>query len=261
MLSLALFIQLAAVSFLLTNRTLALPADLVEDTSAAVSNGPFRSPDGTCGGANAYTCAGTNFGPCCSLYNFCGNLSSHCLPSHGCQPQFGTCTTPSPVITPSLDGLCGHTTATTCSGGPWEGACCSSYGFCGFNSTFCLLSQGCQPAFGSCTQISPFGACGGTTNYVCTDSAFGPCCSEAGYCGSTPSYCGLRCQGQAGLCLAPSADGTCGWERGYTCLGSIFGECCSGSGWCGKSTAHCSVKAGCQEGSLSNPHLGVCSLP
>ncbi|KAG4436246.1 hypothetical protein IFR05_008265 [Cadophora sp. M221] len=75
-------IQLFIASLLLANRILALPADLVEDTSAIVSNGPFRSPDGTCGGTNAYTCAGTNFGLCCSSYNFCGNLTSHCLPSH-----------------------------------------------------------------------------------------------------------------------------------------------------------------------------------
>ncbi|PVH78196.1 carbohydrate-binding module family 18 protein [Cadophora sp. DSE1049] len=255
------YVPLVITILLLANHSFALPADLLEGTSSAISNGPLPSPDGTCGGQNAYTCTGTSYGPCCSSYNFCGNLTSHCLPSHGCQPKFGTCTTPSPTITPSLDGLCGTTTSTTCSGGPWEGSCCSSYGFCGFNSTFCLISQGCQSAFGKCTQISPFGTCGGNTNYICTDSAYGPCCSEAGYCGSTSAYCGLRCQGQAGLCLAPSEDGTCGWERGYTCLGSRFGACCSGSGWCGETMAHCSVKGGCQQGLLSNPHLGVCSEP
>jgi hypothetical protein len=216
------------------------------------------SPDGTCGGKTNYTCANSGIGNCCSSYGFCGSTTAFCLPSHGCQPSFGACSLP-PIngTTPSTDGICGG--SVTCSGGVFDGYCCSSYGFCGTTEEFCAIEAGCQPKFGKCTQVSPDGTCGGTTDNICTGSTFGICCSEAGWCGSTPEFCGLRCQGQAGLCLAPSVDGTCGWERGYTCLGSQYGECCSSSGWCGNTTEYCSIDKGCFTSGISNPYLGVCT--
>ncbi|KAF4830322.1 Lectin-C [Colletotrichum tropicale] len=47
------------------------------------------SPDGTCGGINAYTCTGGSFGNCCSQWGYCGNSDDHCL--NGCQSKFGDC--------------------------------------------------------------------------------------------------------------------------------------------------------------------------
>lgn len=71
-------IPLAIIALMIGNPVFALPADLVEETSATISNGPIRSPDGTCGGENAYTCTGTNYGPCCSSYNFVGFILCCC---------------------------------------------------------------------------------------------------------------------------------------------------------------------------------------
>ncbi|KAL1301457.1 hypothetical protein AAFC00_005707 [Neodothiora populina] len=36
------------------------------------------SPDGTCGTYNGYTCAGSIFGSCCSIYGYCGDTSEYC---------------------------------------------------------------------------------------------------------------------------------------------------------------------------------------
>src|SRR6187402_2145872 len=104
-----------ATSFLvLATSILAFPADATSDASLDL----IPSPDGTCGPNTTYTCLHSTTGPCCSSYNFCGNTTSHCLPSHGCQASFGYCTAPGPaIITPSLDGVCGY--PVTCAGGPF----------------------------------------------------------------------------------------------------------------------------------------------
>ncbi|KAI0123660.1 muramidase [Xylariales sp. AK1849] len=54
------------------------------------SSGDVVSPDGTCGGTDAYTCAGSQFGTCCSSSGYCGSTSDYC--DTGCQDSFGTCT-------------------------------------------------------------------------------------------------------------------------------------------------------------------------
>ena len=104
------------------------------------------------------------------------------------------------------------------------------------------------------TKISHNGRCGvgfGT----CQGSSYGNCCSQYGYCGSTPAYCSVGCQSGFGSCSSsrpsssrpctsshpspsPSApankvskDGTCGGAKGYTCLSSAFGNCCSQYGY------------------------------
>lgn len=48
-----------------------------------------KSIDGTCG--NGVTCAGTDFGACCSVFGWCGDSYDHCSPENGCQPEWGTC--------------------------------------------------------------------------------------------------------------------------------------------------------------------------
>ncbi|KAH3917922.1 hypothetical protein HBI56_178700 [Parastagonospora nodorum] len=48
------------------------------------------STDGTCSGANGFTCQKSTFGNCCSQYGWCGKTTDHC--GTGCQKGFGTCT-------------------------------------------------------------------------------------------------------------------------------------------------------------------------
>jgi peptidoglycan/xylan/chitin deacetylase (PgdA/CDA1 family) len=93
--------------------------------------------------------------------------------------------------------------------------CCSSYGFCGTNTTFC--GTGCQSNYGQCGNnaaptynvTGPFpqdivtGRCGPINNgsnilfYSCSP---GQCCSAFGFCGSAISYCSAGCQTQFGAC-------------------------------------------------------------
>ncbi|KAF2157447.1 carbohydrate-binding module family 18 protein [Myriangium duriaei CBS 260.36] len=47
------------------------------------------TPDGSCGGANGYTCIGAFSGSCCSGFGFCGSGEGYC--DAGCQPAYGTC--------------------------------------------------------------------------------------------------------------------------------------------------------------------------
>ncbi|KAL8887734.1 MAG: hypothetical protein Q9215_004736 [Flavoplaca cf. flavocitrina] len=53
----------------------------------------------------------------------------------------------------SPDNSCGGQNEYTCLGSG-EGNCCSSYGFCGSNSTYCE-DPGCQPEFGTCGATLP----------------------------------------------------------------------------------------------------------
>ncbi|KAI4743487.1 glycoside hydrolase [Aureobasidium sp. EXF-12298] len=50
------------------------------------------SKDGTCGGYNGYTCAGSAFGSCCSQYGYCGSSADYCSTAN-CAPKFGKCGT------------------------------------------------------------------------------------------------------------------------------------------------------------------------
>ncbi|TLS31129.1 hypothetical protein PpBr36_02195 [Pyricularia pennisetigena] len=57
-------------------------------TSSATPSSTVKiSPDGSCGGADGYTCPGTQ---CCSKRGWCGSVGdAYC--GVGCQPAFGTC--------------------------------------------------------------------------------------------------------------------------------------------------------------------------
>ncbi|KAK1843988.1 agglutinin Isolectin 1 [Colletotrichum chrysophilum] len=183
------------------------------------------SPDGTCGGINAYTCTGGSFGNCCSQWGYCGNSDDHCL--NGCQSKFGDCSS----ITVggksvSQDGTCGGTAGFTCQGSSF-GDCCSQWGYCGSSSDHC--AAGCQSSFGTCSassgggattsaakpastgsKTSPDNSCGGSNGYTCPS---GTCCSKNGYCGTSSDFCGFGCQtsfspGTCSACPAPACAGT-----------------------------------------------------
>ncbi|CCF41523.1 lectin, partial [Colletotrichum higginsianum] len=150
-----------------------------------VTSGKKITPDGSCGGSNAYTCTGGTFGNCCSRYGFCGNTDEHCL--NGCNSQFGDCSSISVGGVPaSLDGSCGGSKGTTCQGTSY-GNCCSQWGYCGSSADHC--GTGCQSSFGTCSggsgattsaakpsassgsgggsKLSPDGSCAGTNGYIC----------------------------------------------------------------------------------------------
>ncbi|TVY56649.1 Chitotriosidase-1 [Lachnellula suecica] len=187
-----------------------------------------------------------------------------------------------PLMTISTDGTCGK--GKSCFGSPF-GDCCSSNGWCGSKVDYCSARKGCQDAFGVCaedhkgfnppsstvtgspapsaTAPSTDGHCGNGKG--CERSIWGDCCSQYGFCGSTPDYCSKEkgCQKAFGLCegdkpssstssvpvskptpLLVSADATCG--NGKTCKGSEHGNCCSKHGWCGSTADYCSEDKECQ---------------
>ena len=95
-------------------------------TCDAPVTGPSVSPDGTCGDTNAYTCAGSSFGDCCSTSGYCGSADAYCTAAT-CQIAFGTCDAPvtGPIVSP--DSSCGGTNGYICTGSVF-GDCCSAYG-------------------------------------------------------------------------------------------------------------------------------------
>lgn len=108
-------------------------------------------------------------------------------------------------------------------------------------------------------NVSTDGACNGNGK-TCANSAFGNCCSQYGWCGSTADHCGTGCNPSFGTCTggngggnspAVSTDGTCGTQGGKTCLNSGFGNCCSQYGWCGSTGDHCGTGCNSQFGSCN----------
>ncbi|KAF2173922.1 carbohydrate-binding module family 18 protein [Zasmidium cellare ATCC 36951] len=50
------------------------------------------SEDGRCGGSSGFTCTGSKFGRCCSIYGWCGKSDDYC--GDPCDPLSGTCYDP-----------------------------------------------------------------------------------------------------------------------------------------------------------------------
>ncbi|KAH7130693.1 hypothetical protein B0J11DRAFT_259352 [Dendryphion nanum] len=109
----------------------------------------------------------------------------------------------------STDGTCAGTNGFTCNNSGF-GNCCSQYGWCGSTTGHC--GTGCNGAFGTCSggggttpppatkPVSTDGNCAGTKQQTCQGSAFGNCCSQYGWCGTTAGHCGGGCQGAFGTC-------------------------------------------------------------
>ncbi|KAF2741662.1 carbohydrate-binding module family 18 protein, partial [Sporormia fimetaria CBS 119925] len=186
------------------------------------------SRTGLCGAANGrLLCTGSSYGKCCSQYGWCGNSPGHC--GTGCDPAYGSCTSSAPAQPQKVsnDGFCGGNKGYTCQGSVF-GNCCSTHGYCGSTQAYC--GTGCKPAFGTCSndlpsiattlqtstpsapvaapssdvRVSTNARCGNlygaTGGFTCMGSAFGDCCSEYSYCGSTSAYCGKGCQSAFGNC-------------------------------------------------------------
>lgn len=63
-----------------------------------------------------------------------------------------------------------------------------------------LLAAGLFSGTALAATISKDATCGGSKGQTCLNSAFGNCCSSAGWCGSTTAYCGTGCQAGFGNC-------------------------------------------------------------
>jgi len=257
-----------------------------------------ESNDGRCG-KDKGRCPNNQ---CCSQYGYCGTTTDHC--NTGCQSEFGKCnsngttttvtktttikTTTTTKITTSqtsttlisTDGRCGQD-----KGRCPNNQCCSRYGYCGTDDTYC--NAGCQPEFGKCnsttntavvttttvststpTQASS-GRCGADFGKTCPN---GQCCSKYGYCGTSEKHCGTGCQTDFGKCnigdtvqtatidtdpitvtittTATSIDSTTG-KCGADFGNCPDGQCCSKYGYCGDTDSYCG--SGCQ------PAFGICN--
>eukprot|EP00474_Spongospora_subterranea_P005876 CRZ06334.1 hypothetical protein [Spongospora subterranea] len=212
---------------------------------------------GQCAGTTPTTAApkcGPNFGSCttgcCSKFGYCGTSDEFC--SAGCQSKYGQCTggitPPTAAPTTMLNPKCGGTDGSC----PFS-LCCSKYGYCGADPSFC--GAGCQSQFGSCTNIVPETSGRTTASSPASTAAkkCGPtdgkcatgCCSQFGYCGTTDEFCAAGCQSQFGQCrisppitTAPGAPEQCGPTVGKRCSNS---NCCSRYGYCGTSDDHCNA--------------------
>lgn len=101
--------------------------------------------NGTCGPSwDDLTCDNPSFGPCCSVYGYCGSGPDFCGPgncySGKCDPDIGG---------PSINGECGPLFAgnKTCVGTQF-GKCCSINGYCGSTDDYC---RGSACYSGACT--------------------------------------------------------------------------------------------------------------
>jgi hypothetical protein len=73
---------------------------------------------------------------------------------------------------------------------PDTDACCSQYGFCGSNDTFCLTSAGCQTSYSN-------------TRTSCTAPRSGTTISVDGTCGTTGAgKVGYRCPTTGATCCS-----------------------------------------------------------
>ncbi|CAL3967877.1 unnamed protein product [Diplocarpon coronariae] len=191
----------------------------------------------------------------------------------------------------STDGSCGPAHGNTIcdpNSKAYVGGCCSQYGWCGNSADYCGTGciSGCSqpptPSPVSNTAPRGDGQCGAKYGGATCDSmgAYGGCCSQYGFCGTTDGHC-LVANGCQNGCknddaasattsgepvidpvktsMAPEStatarvttDGTCGSSNGNTiCAGSDYGNCCSMYGFCGSTSAHCG--AGCQSGKCLN---------
>ncbi|KAK2793953.1 hypothetical protein FQN52_000285 [Onygenales sp. PD_12] len=107
--------------------------------------------------------------------------------------------------------------------------------------------------------ISEDGKCG--PDVACAGSGFGECCSNSGFCGTGPQWCG------PGNCMSGACDedrsgislnGTCGplFAGNRTCQGSKFGNCCSTSGFCGTGPEWCGI-GNCYSGACDTRSGGI----
>jgi Chitin recognition protein len=207
------------------------------------------TPNGRCGASNNdTTCTGSTVGTCCSQYGFCGNETANC--STGCQALYsasGACYGSLPI---STDGACGSSVNETCQGA-LSGNCCSAYGYCGANSTYCGV--GCQPEYGVCgssasssSSINLLSSFPASTFMISSSSVLtvsSPIIYSwipgSSFTDISSSSLSTAVSTSTHSTYPPSQSGECGPSYNQTCLGSIFGDCCSLFGFCGTGSQYC----------------------
>ncbi|KAH6636567.1 hypothetical protein F5144DRAFT_184649 [Chaetomium tenue] len=189
-------------------------------TRTTISVAPTRtgaSIDGSCG--NGVTCAGTEFGSCCSVFGYCGVGDDFCSVDRGCQPNWGTCggdgTVPSSSVKPTSSAKPPTSTAKP----PTSTAKPTT-------SSVKPPTSSAKPPTSSAKPTS-FSTKTTTTK-------------------STPATSTTPKPTQTGLAI--STDGRCGPEVKQTCTGSGLGNCCSPAGKCSSNIISCLAILGCQEG-------------
>ena len=176
---------------------------------------------------------------CCSKFGYCGSGSAYCSASSRANRT--------PTRKPQ-SGRRDLATA-TCGGGSVgngvcpNGLCCSKWGFCGSDASYC--SQ-------SCGQ-------GSIGNGKCADSSL--CCSKHGYCGRGSEYCGTtsasnrmptrkpikrpttRPASPVRVTAQDSSRGSCGGGKVGNGKCPNSGLCCSKWGYCGIGSEFCGSTA------------------
>ncbi|KAK6099998.1 hypothetical protein MT418_001369 [Batrachochytrium dendrobatidis] len=138
--------------------------------------------DGQCGEGSGTRCPGKT---CCSKYGFCGESSGHC--GNGCQKDYGICwdgdKPPKSSAQPKAKLSAPVQPPAAKSPAPAQ-------------------PKAPAPAPKADYPIGADGQCGEGSGTRCPDRT---CCSGKGFCGKTPSHCGVDCQKSYGSCLTPEA--------------------------------------------------------
>ncbi|KAK3996115.1 hypothetical protein QBC44DRAFT_232672 [Cladorrhinum sp. PSN332] len=170
----------------------------------------------------------------------------------------------------SADGTCGN--GITCLGQTRFGTCCSTFGFCGVGDDYCIVSNGCQPAWGRCDGVTVTSSSANTrstippSSSVNTRSTIPPSSSSVNTRSTIPPTTSstrttvntrstIRTSTSTTTSAKPtetglqiSTEGDCGPEYKQTCTDSRFGTCCGPSGRCSSNTIACLAILGCQVG-------------
>eukprot|EP00833_Pecoramyces_ruminatium_P002194 jgi/Orpsp1_1/1176226/evm.model.c7180000056867.1 len=136
-------------------------------------------------------------GQCCSQYGYCGSETSHC--GIGCQPAYGICSAETiKTITKISTTTIKIKTSTKANDIKTKTKTKSSTVAVNIkNSTkTSSIKSKTKTKNSTTTKISTDGTCGKTKGR-CPNNE---CCSQYGYCGSTPEYCSNGCQKNYGLC-------------------------------------------------------------
>lgn len=159
--------------------------------------GQTGTTDGTCG--NNKSCLGWTYGQCCSQYGFCGSGDTYCSPIAGCQAAYGVCEGSSPTTTP---GPPSTTSTSTSSSSSSSATITTTSGTTSTSSTSSSATASPTATLPPGQSTTTDGTCG--NNKSCIGWAYGQCCSQWGYCGSSDTYCSpiSSCQPNYGICDA-----------------------------------------------------------
>lgn len=108
-----------------------------------------------------------------------------------------------------------------------NGACCGTVGYCGYGPTYCGTT-GTSPNADCWSNCDAFAECGRYAAPTRTECPLNVCCSEFGFCGTTPDFCSTGCQSN---CNQPESGASNSnsqqrimayyesWSNGKQCMG------------------------------------------